>query len=102
MRFLTLENSARKVKIDFAKTFIKQHKKASKKIQWAWEERLEFFIKDQFHSLLNNHQLTGKYKGYRSINVTGDWRAIFMEKIDQEGNKTIIFKFIGTHNQLYQ
>ncbi len=90
------------MKIDFAKSFIKQHKKAQNKIQKAWEERLELFLKDQFHPLLNNHQLTGEYKGHRSINVTGDWRAIFTETLDEEDNKTILFKLIGTHNQLYR
>lgn len=90
------------MKIDFAKTFLKQHKKSPKKIQQAWEEKLEFFIKNKFHPLLNNHQLTGEYKGYRSINVTGDWRAIFFETVDKEGNKMTIFKLIGTHNQLYK
>ena len=90
------------MKIDFAKTFVKQHKKAQNKIQEAWEQRLELFLKDQFHPPLNNHQLTGEYKGHRSINVTGDWRAIFIEKIDEDGNKQIVFKLIGTHNQLYK
>ena len=87
-RFPTLEKSAKKVKIDFTKAFIKQHKKAPKKIQEAWEKR-------------KNHQLTGEYKGHVSINITGDWRAIFTETLDEEDNKTILFKFLGTHNQLY-
>lgn len=34
---------------------------------------------DQYSPLLNNHSLTGKWRGYRSINITGDWRAIFVE-----------------------
>ena len=97
-RFPSLEKSAKKVKIDFTKAFIKQHKKAPKKIQEAWEKRLEFFLKDQFYPLLKNHQLTGEYKRHRSISITGDWRAIFIETLDDEGNKIILFKFIGTHN----
>ena len=90
------------MKIDFAKSFIKLHKKAPIKIQEAWEKRLELFLKDQFYPLLKNHQLAGEYKGHRSINITGDWRAIFTETLDEEGSKTILFKFIGTHNQLYR
>jgi len=42
--------------------------------------------------------LVGELRGYRSINITGDWRAIFME-ID--GGKIIYFVAIGTHSQLY-
>ena len=90
------------MKIDFTKAFIKQHKKAPRKVQEAWEKRLEFFLKDQFYPLLNNHQLTGEHKGQRSVNITGDWRAIFTEILDEEGDKIILFKFIGTHNQLYK
>lgn len=101
-RCLSLGKHAKKVKIDFAKTFIKQHKKTPNKIQEAWEKRLELFLKDQFYPLLNNHQLAGEYKGHRSINITGDWRAIFIELLDKEGNKVTLFKFIGTHNQLYK
>ncbi|MBI2330404.1 type II toxin-antitoxin system mRNA interferase toxin, RelE/StbE family [Candidatus Daviesbacteria bacterium] len=59
--------------------------------------RLELFIINQFHPQLNNHSLTGKYKGNRSINITGDWRAIYSEEKD-----SVIFELLGTHSQLYR
>ncbi|MFH1192383.1 MAG: hypothetical protein V1655_02815 [bacterium] len=46
---------------------------------------------------LNNHPLSGKLNGLRSINVSGDCRAIFEEKLED-----IIFIAIGTHSQLYK
>lgn len=43
-----------------------------------------------------NHKLQGYYEGCRSINVTGDYRAIFVEEVD-----SIKFLRIGTHVELY-
>lgn len=83
--------------INFAKAFGKQYEKANQKIKSAFDERLELFLLDQFHPLLNNHALTGKYKGLRSINITGDWRAIYSKHKD-----SIIFELLGTHGQLYK
>ena len=88
--------------VNYSRVFTKQLKKAPLKIKEAFRKRREIFVENPFSPQLNNHQLTGEYKGHRSINITGDWRAIFMEELDEEGNKTILFKFIGTHNQLYR
>lgn len=84
-------------RIDFSKSFDKQLKKASLSIKIAFRQRLELFISTPFHPLLNNHALTGKYKNSRSINITGDWRAIY-----QEDNNSIVFMLLGTHSQLYK
>ena len=89
-------------RVDYSRTFIKQLKKAPLKIREAFRKRRELFFENPFSSQLNNHQLIGEHKGHRSINITGDWRAIFIETLDEAGNKTTLFKFIGTHNQLYQ
>ena len=86
------------MKIKFGKGFSKQFDKSPQKVKSAFEKRLELFKKDKFNPLLNNHALGGKYKGYRSINVTGNWRAIFREF--EEGG-LVFFDAIGTHPQLY-
>ncbi|PIS14364.1 hypothetical protein COT64_03035 [Candidatus Shapirobacteria bacterium CG09_land_8_20_14_0_10_39_12] len=87
------------VGIDFSRKFDKELKKAPLEIKIAFRQRLNLFVQDQFYLTLNNHALTGKYKGYRSINITGDWRAIYtVSKI----NNKIIFETIGTHSQLYK
>lgn len=93
------ENAAR---IDYAQKFLKQLKKAPLEIKVAFRKRLELFLKDPFHPLLDNHGLTGQYTGFRSINVTGDWRAIFAEQKSEAKSKTIVFVIIGTHSQLYK
>jgi len=86
------------MEIDYSPTFIKRLKKTPKKISVAFRHRLDLFIKDRYTPILNNHQLSGKYLGFKSINVTGDWRAIYQE-IDKDA---VYFVELGTHNQLYK
>ncbi len=88
-------------RIDYSNKFNKQLKKAPSVILIAFRNRLAIFINNPQHPLLNNHALSGKLKGYRSINISGDWRAIYSEYIiDKE--KVIIFGMLGTHSQLYK
>ncbi len=84
------------MKIKYKRKFKKQYARASKKIKRAFEKRLKLFLKNPHNPILHNHQLSGQLKEYRSINITGDWRAFYSE------NKFIIFKALGTHNQLYK
>ena len=88
--------------IRYDKVFRKQYRKASKNIHSAFSERLELFQADPFHPFLHNHALTGSYKGFRSINITGDWRALYMENRFVTGEIIIEFKLFGTHSQLYR
>ncbi len=78
------------------KNFKKQFKKLSPKIQNQFFERLDIFLEDKFNPVLKNHSVDNAYLGCRSINVTGDYRAIF-----QEDNEVVTFKKIGTHSELY-
>lgn len=87
--------------IKFEKKFNKQYQKADLKIKTAFKARLKLFKDNPLNPLLDNHLLIGNYLGKRSINITGDWRAIFSESKDEEGEEYIIFHFLGTHSQLY-
>lgn len=60
-------------------------------------ERLELFGSEPFHPILNNHLLQGKWAGHRSINVTGDFRAVY----EPWGDKIAFFSDLGTHSELY-
>lgn len=84
-------------RIDYSGKFNKQLIKAPLPIKIAFRARLEVFIKEPFHPQLNNHSLSGKLKGYRSINVTGDWRALYSENKNE-----VIFELLGTHSRLYK
>ncbi len=78
---------------NFTKKFIKLSPRQKKKFQ----ERQVLFEIDEFNPILNNHALTGEYKGYRSINVTGDIRVVFKREDD-----TVVFVKIDSHSNLYR
>jgi len=88
--------------VRFSRKFVKQRNKAPKKIKFAFDERLKVFYKNKFDSRLNNHVLTGGFAGCRSINITGDWRAIYREIGADDRVKIIFFDVFGTHSQLYK
>ena len=85
------------MKIIFHKHFEKHYIKLPNSMKEKFKERRDIFLQNQYDSLLNNHALTGRYVGCRSINITSDWRVIF-EEIDEQ---TVKFVNIGTHSQLY-
>lgn len=86
------------MQIEYSKKFIKEFKKCPANIKTNFKKRLEIFIDNQYYPVLNNHPLIGGLKNCRSINITGDWRAIF-EEIDD--GRIVYFVAIGTHSQLY-
>ncbi|OGI71723.1 hypothetical protein A3J61_02585 [Candidatus Nomurabacteria bacterium RIFCSPHIGHO2_02_FULL_38_15] len=65
-------------------------------MQAQFLERLKVFLINPSTESLHNHKLNGKFKDFKSINITGDYRAVYSE--DQN---TISFVFIGTHSQIY-
>jgi addiction module RelE/StbE family toxin len=83
--------------IQTTKNFDKQYSKLNLKIKNQFKNRLELFRVNPFDVSLRNHALKGKYLGYRSIDISGDVRALYTVR----GNIVIIFGFIGTHSQLY-
>lgn len=83
--------------IRFHKNFEKQYKKLSSKTQKQLQKKLELFCIDPYGTTLNNHPLKGKYVDYRSINISGDIRAIYKFN----GSKECIFAAIGSHSELY-
>ena len=87
------------MRVKFSRRFEKRYNRAPKKIRKAFDSRLEIFIADKFHPTLNNHALIGKFAGYRSLNITGDWRAVFRE---MDSGERVYFDLIGSHSQLYK
>lgn len=83
--------------IRYEKQFEKIFKKLPPKIKDKFFIRLDIFIQNKFDQILNNHSVDRVYPNYRSIDITGDYRAIFMDKGD-----IVIFIIIGTHAQLYK
>lgn len=77
--------------------FDKQYSKLPKKIRERFKERRNIFLADPFNPILENHPLNPPYVGCRSINITGNYRAIYY----RETEDIIRFFKIGTHHQLF-
>ena len=77
--------------------FLKVFEKLPPAILEKFFARLSLFQREPFHPLLNNHSVDAAYPRWRSINVTGDYRALFQQVSDD----TIVFMKIGTHSDLY-
>lgn len=90
------------VKVIPTPKFEKLLNKAPRAIKRAYRQRFNIFLSDPFHPLLHNHLLTGNYKGYRSINITGDWRVLYKEVMLDDEHMIIEFHLFGTHSQLYR
>lgn len=81
--------------------FLKKLKKANVRIRKSFKERIYLFTQNPENSQLNNHSLREKYKGYHSIDITNDWRAIY--EITQIGDETVAYFIdLGTHKKLYK
>ena len=85
------------MEIRLHRNFIKKYILLPKKIKEKFKERRNVFVENKFDPILNNHNVEKRFPGCRSINVTGDYRAIFKE------DKRNVFTFvnIGTHSELY-
>lgn len=86
------------MQIEYSRRFVKELRRAPRKIQIAFRDRLIIFIEDPAHPLLRVHKLTGELGDFFSFNITGDWRAVY-EKL--ENGEIILFIMLGTHSQLY-
>jgi addiction module RelE/StbE family toxin len=85
------------MQILFSSSFKKEYIKLSKKLRNRVNERIALFSHKQFDISLNNHMLKGKYKGYRSINITGDLRAHYYLLTKSK----VLFVKLGSHSELY-
>lgn len=87
------------MRIDYSKRFLKQLVKSDVSIQEGFQKRLELFIENKSNPVLNVHILKGEYLGYKSMNLTENWRALYREL---ENGDIIFFDFFGTHSELYK
>jgi addiction module RelE/StbE family toxin len=89
-------NEKQKERIEFSPIFNKKLAKAPTEIKLAVRQALELFRENPHHEALRNHLLTERYAGFRSIDVTDDWRALYREEKER-----IMFADLGTHEELY-
>lgn len=82
--------------VSYSKNFIRAAKKLNPQQRKRLQERIRIFVDNPLHPLLRNHALKGKHKAYRSIDIAGDIRALYLQQEDE-----VIFDTLGTHSQLY-
>ncbi|PIR46485.1 MAG: hypothetical protein COV07_04070 [Candidatus Vogelbacteria bacterium CG10_big_fil_rev_8_21_14_0_10_45_14] len=82
--------------VHYHRNFKKQFKRLSRNLQDKFGIRLAVFLSEPYSMELNNHLLAGEWRGHRSIDITGDIRAVY--RVENEIN---LFVAIGSHNQLY-
>lgn len=88
------------MEIEFSAQFRKQYFKVGVRIRNKAKDNLLIFKKNPHDLQLDNHELKREWDGYRSIDITADFRAIYIEK--KVGEKTIAyFVRFGTHEDLY-
>lgn len=88
------------MKIVFKKSFDKSQSKLDVKIRIKLGEKLRIFSNNPLERSLNNHALVWKYHGFRSINITWDYRAIFRE-YPSWMYEFVEFIDIWSHSELY-
>jgi len=85
------------MRISLHRNFDRKFAKLHPKLKERFKERRDLFLTDPFHPTLNNHPLSGDRAGQWSINVTGNWRAVYVfQDID-----SVILIDIDTHSNLY-
>ena len=87
--------------VKYSPTFLTTLKKADVRIRKSFKERITIFYKNPADPQLDNHPLKDNWQGYRSIDVTADWRAIY-KKIQEGGETIAYFVAIDTHKELYK
>ncbi len=80
------------------KSFMKMYAKHPIKVQIKFKEQRNLFLEDKYNPILNNHALTGGWVGHRSINITGNYRAVYRIIEDE----VYLFVAINTHPKLYR
>lgn len=86
--------------LKYTDSFLKQLKKTDVRIRKAFKQRLLLFVENPNDLELNNHSLQREYVGFRSIDITADYQAVYKE-VAQEDDTYIYFTSFGTHSQLY-
>lgn len=86
------------MKLVLQKSFLKNYKKLPNNIKGKFRERAQLLLDEPSSPILRVHKLKGDMIPLQSMNVTGDYRALF---IWDTRKKTITFYMIGTHSDLY-
>ncbi len=88
------------MKRQYDPAFIQSLKKVNVRIRKSFKSAIYIFAKDPNSPKLNNHPLRREYAGFRSIDITNNWRALYVERT-KGPDKVAYFVALGTHGMLY-
>lgn len=88
------------MKVYFDPNFHRKYKKLDVRTQNRIDQCIRIFRKNPMDPELNNHLLQKPYQGYRSIDITADYRALY-EEDEIEEDAIAYFVLLGTHDELY-
>ena len=97
---MQLPGSTKIMKVYFDAEFYRQYKRVDVRIQKSVDEQIRIFRKNPMDPQLNNHSLQ-PYQGYRSIDITADYRALY-EEVTIGEDTIAYFETLGTHEELYE
>ncbi len=89
------------LEIQFSKQFDKQLRAVPDEMKLAFRDNLQLLLSNKYHPSLNNHLLSGRFIGYRSINVVDDFRAIYREMYGEKG-MIVVFEVLGKQSELFK
>ena len=81
--------------------FLDKLKSIDVRVRKSAKKKLQMFSRNPDEPELNNHALRDKYAGCRSIDITADYRAIYVEKSVVNEEVVVYFFLFGTHKELY-
>jgi addiction module RelE/StbE family toxin len=88
------------IKITYSPVFKRKYKKLFRNNpfrQVAFQQKISFFLQDQFHPQLHTHKLSGNLKEFYSFSIEYDLRVIFYFVSEKE----VVFDNIGSHDEVY-
>lgn len=91
----------RSILLKFSKDFQKEVSRLNRAQLNQLTKRLALFRNDPGHPKLRKHKLYGRMKGFYSINISGDLRAIYYLLKENKYELIVGFTRLGTHSQLY-
>jgi len=88
------------MRVKYSPAFLSILKRVDVRIRKSLRESIAIFIRNPNDLELDNHDLRDEWLGYRSIDVTENWRALYKE-ITENDESVAYFIALGTHDGLY-
>lgn len=96
-----MAKEAGNMRVRLAPKLVRKLKKQDVRLRKGFKAAINLSSKDPHDPQLDNHELQREWEGFRSIDITSDWRAIYEYKL--VGKEIVaFFVAIGAHKELYE